>query len=214
MLRSYLCHFHFNVALNFFFNLAAVHSPHFLSIFLSYSSFTLSLATVSPLGHVAQLQLRHCALIFSISKQICWNLLLYLCHHDKFSHEHHLLQLIQYPLPSASVSLNLAFSCANSIANCNGFILGHSVLYSLLGFHSTSLISFSIFLLYCSSFFFNSAFFFLSYFSNSCCHPIFILSFLFSINIKYFKSILFLRDSILYNHFFSTLSLVFKSKNP
>lgn len=139
---------------NFFFNHAAVHSQNFLSRFSSYLLLVFSLATGSHLGHVVQLQLWHWALIFSLSKHICWNLLLNLCPHANHHHEQKASQDIHLPFPSASVSLNFAFSCAIAIANWSGLILGAAVLYSLLGFHSNTLISFIIFLRYSVSFLF------------------------------------------------------------
>ena len=143
------------------------HSPYFFIMFLSYSSLTLILAIESHLGHVVQLHVWHCAFRFSFSKHIFVNFLLYLCHHANSSHEQYLLQLIQYPIPFLSVSLNLAFSCASLRANCNGLIFGHSVLYTLLGLPFHSLISFNILLWYFSSILLMYAFFFLSFFSFS-----------------------------------------------
>lgn len=118
-------------------------------------------------GHVILLHVWHCALMFSFSKQIFPNLLLYLCHHANHPHSHNVSQLIHLPLPFSSVSLSLLFSCANCIANWRGFILGHAHLYTLGGLFSISLISFIMFLWYFSSIFLIYASLFLSNFNNS-----------------------------------------------
>ena len=181
-------------------------------MFLSYSAFVFSLATVSPLGQVVKLQVWHCALMFSFSKHIFLNLLEYLCPHANSPHEHILLQEIHLPLPFSSVSLNLAFSCAILIANSSGLILGKSDLYSLFGFHSNSLISLFIFLIICSSFFLISEFFFLSNFSISCSHQSSILCLLFLKRTEYLKSAFFFISSIFLSRFLVTLYLSFIKK--
>lgn len=150
--KSYLTDFQLVNSITFFFNLSTLHSHHLFSMFLSYSSLVFNFNAGFPLGHVVKLHVWHCALMFSFSKHMLVNFLLYLCHPASHSQSHNLLQLTHLHLPSPSVSLNLAFSCAIFKANSSGFMLGQSVLYSLGAFHSHSLISFNIFLLYISSF--------------------------------------------------------------
>ena len=161
--KSYFLALPWKKSATFFFNLSTVHAQNFFSIFSSYFWLTFSLATVSPLGQVVQLQVWHCALILAFSKHIVVYFLLYLCHPANSLHSHNFPQLIHLPLPSASVSLNLAFSCAICIANSRGLIFG-VLLYSLFGLPANSLISFSIFLWYSASFLLIYALFFLSFF--------------------------------------------------
>ena len=91
-------------------------------------------------------------------------------------------------------------------------MLGQSVLYTLFGLHSNSLISLFIFLIIFSSFFLISDSFFLSNFSNSCSHHCSILSFFLLIKIVYFKSAFFFISCILYPHFLSISALVLIKK--
>ena len=151
--RLYFFHFHCANSLVSNLNLSDVHSHHLESIFSSYLVFVFIFNAGFHKGQVIRLQVWHCALIFSSSKQILVNLLLYLCPHANPHHEQNVSHEMHLQHQSASVSLSLAFSCAICMANCNGFILGQSVLYTLFGLFSISLISFSIFLLYSASFF-------------------------------------------------------------
>lgn len=154
-------------------------------MFSSYWAFVFIFNVGFQNGHVILLHVWHCALMFYFSKHMFPNLLLYLCHHASHPHSHNVPQLIHLPLPFSSVSLSLLFSCANCIANCNGFILGQAHLYTFGGLFSISLISFIIFLWYSSSFFLIYMSLFLSNFSNSYSHFISHSFFLFCFNISY-----------------------------
>ena len=194
------------------FSLCTVHSQNFSSMLLSYSVLVFTFNAGFHWGHVILLHVWHCALIFSDSRHMFVNILLYLCHPANSSHSHKLLHDMHLHLPSSSVSLNLAFSCAIFIANCIGFILGHSDLYTLLGLHSNSLISFSIPLLYTFSFLFKYAAFFFSNFSMSCSNASLCFFFLFSIKTLNLNSALNLTVSSFFAHFLSMLSFVFLIK--
>ena len=192
---------------------STAHCQYFLAKFSLYFTLTFSSATLFHLGQVVRLHQLHCKLIFHVHKQIFFTFLEKSCPQAWLPQLTNLSQLIQNPFHSLSESLNLAFSCINSIANSTRFSFFFLVLYTLSSLPSNFLISFLHLRSYSKNFLFKYALAFLWALSKSLWYSIsafFLYSIFFLFNLI---CSVFSKSDFFFSRFLVIVSLFFIKKN-